>query len=436
MPVLSMKQLLETGVHFGHRTRKWNPRMKPYIFTERNRIHIIDLQRTLKALDIAYELVRDTVAERGTVLFVGTKRQAQETIETEAERCGMPYVNMRWLGGTLTNWRTIHGRIEELETLERRQAAGEFEHLTKKEALLLQRKIERLDDRLGGIREMHKLPTLLFVVDVRREETAVHEANLLEIPVVALVDTNCDPRGIDYIIPSNDDAIRAIKLLTGKIADAVLEGVALRKDEEIPEAERDVVEAEMALEMPDEELLGEATLAKLKSGEYGEEAVEEEKLAEGEPAEEPAEGKKEEKEPVEELPAEEPAEGKKEEKEPVEELPAEEPVEASAEAKDVAEEKKPKPSRKKTPRKKKAEEPVEDQPSEEPVEASADLKDEGEEKKSKPAKKKTTRKKKEEESAEELPTEGKAEVSEEPMDEGEEKKPKKSSRKKSEPKKE
>jgi small subunit ribosomal protein S2 len=416
MPVLSMKQLLETGVHFGHRTRKWNPRMKPYIFTERNRIHIIDLQRTLKALDIAYELVRDTVAERGTVLFVGTKRQAQETIETEAERCGMPYVNMRWLGGTLTNWRTIHGRIEELETLERRQAAGEFEHLTKKEALLLQRKIERLDERLGGIREMHKLPNLLFVVDVRREETAVHEANLLEIPVVALVDTNCDPRGIDYIIPSNDDAIRAIKLLTGKIADAVLEGAALRKDEEIPEAERDVVEAEMALEMPDEELLGEATLAKLKSGEYGEETGEEEKLAEGEPAEEPAEGKKEEEEPV-------------------EELPSEEPVEASAEAKDAAEEKKPKPSTKKTPRKKKAEEPVEEQPSEEPVEASADLKDEGEEKKPKPAKKKTTRRKKEEESAEELPTEGKAEASEEPKDEGK-KKPKKSSRKKSEPKKE
>ena len=198
MPVLSMKELLETGVHFGHRTRKWNPLMKPYIFTERNRIHIIDLQRTMKSLEIAYELVRDTVAKQGTLLFVGTKRQAQETIEIEAMRCSMPYVNMRWLGGTLTNWRTIHGRIEELETLERRQESGDFEHLTKKEALLLQRKIERLNERLGGIREMHKLPDLIFVVDIRREETAVHEANLLEIPVVALVDTNCDPRGIDY----------------------------------------------------------------------------------------------------------------------------------------------------------------------------------------------------------------------------------------------
>ena len=275
MPVLSMKELLETGVHFGHRTRKWNPRMKPYIFTERNRIHIIDLQRTMKALEAAYELVRDSVAAHGTVLFVGTKRQAQETIESEAKRCGMPFVNMRWLGGTLTNWRTIHARIEELVTLEKRQQAGEFEQFTKKEALLLQRKIERLNERLGGVREMHRLPDLLFVVDVRREETAVHEANLLGIPIVALVDTNCDPQGIDFIIPSNDDAIRAIKLLTGKIADAVLEGVALRKDEELPEEEPEEVEVEMAFEMEDDELLGEATLAKLQSGDYGDEGEEE-----------------------------------------------------------------------------------------------------------------------------------------------------------------
>jgi small subunit ribosomal protein S2 len=289
MPVLSMKQLLETGVHFGHRTRKWNPLMKPYIFTERNRIHIIDLQRTLEALESAYALVRDTVADNGTLLFVGTKRQAQETIEIEARRCGMPYVNMRWLGGTLTNWRTIHGRIEELEALERRRDAGEFEHLTKKEALLKQRKIDRLNERLGGIREMHKLPDLLFVVDVRREETAVHEANLLKIPVVALVDTNCDPRGIDYIIPSNDDAIRAIKLLTGKIADAVLEGVDLRKDEDVEEAVREVSEPEAVLEMTDDQLLGEATLAKIKSGEYGAEAEAAETLVEEKPTPEEAE---------------------------------------------------------------------------------------------------------------------------------------------------
>jgi small subunit ribosomal protein S2 len=303
MPVLSMKQLLETGVHFGHRTRKWNPLMKPYIFTERNRIHIIDLQRTLEALELAYGLVRDTVADNGTLLFVGTKRQAQETIETEAQRCGMPYVNMRWLGGTLTNWRTIHSRIEELESLERRRDAGEFEHLTKKEALLKQRKIDRLNERLGGIREMHRLPDLLFVVDVRREETAVHEANLLEIPVLALVDTNCDPRGIDYIIPSNDDAIRAIKLLTGKIADAVLEGMELRKDEDIEEGDREPGEPEAVAEMTDDQLLGEATLAKLKSGDYDPEGKKADAKAEDKPVKEEAESPK-----VEEATAEESAE--------------------------------------------------------------------------------------------------------------------------------
>ncbi len=303
MPVVSMKELLETGVHFGHRTRKWNPLMKPYIFTERNRIHIIDLQRTLEALETAYALVRDTVADNGMVLFVGTKRQAQETIEGEAQRSGMPYVNIRWLGGTLTNWRTIHSRIEELESLERRRDAGEFEHLTKKEALLKQRKIDRLNERLGGIREMHRLPDLLFVVDVRREETAVHEANLLEIPVVALVDTNCDPRGIDYIIPSNDDAIRAIKLLTGKIADAVLEGMELRKDEDLEDVDVEAGEPEVIIEMTDDQLLGEATLAKLKSGDYD---VEGEKAG-AEAKDEPAQEEKESPE-VEEAAAEEPAE--------------------------------------------------------------------------------------------------------------------------------
>ena len=270
MAVISMKALLETGVHFGHRTRKWNPRMKPYIFTERNGIHIIDLQQTLEALESVYALVRDRVAAGVDVLFVGTKRQAQETIESEATRCGMPYVNSRWLGGTLTNWRTIRSRIDELDELERRREAGEFEALSKKEALMLSRKIERLQMRLGGIRNMKSLPGMVFAVDVRREETAVHEANLLGIPVIALVDTNCDPRGIDYVVPSNDDAIRAIKLLTGKIADAALEGRALRKDIEEESPVAAAPRLEPVVEMTDEELLGEATLAKLQSGEFDE----------------------------------------------------------------------------------------------------------------------------------------------------------------------
>jgi small subunit ribosomal protein S2 len=273
MAVISMKALLETGVHFGHRTRKWNPLMKPYIFTERNGIHIVDLQQTLDSLEKAYALILDKVAAGRTILFVGTKRQAQETIEFEAVRCGMPYVNARWLGGTLTNWRTIRSRIDELESLEKRREAGDFERLTKKEALVETRKIERLELRLGGIRHMKALPSLVFIVDVRREETAIHEANLLDIPVIALVDTNCDPRGVDYVIPSNDDAIRAIKLLTAKIADAVLEGKALRKDEESEMLEGEA-EGEFriaaGLEMADEDLLGEATLAKLSSGDFDE----------------------------------------------------------------------------------------------------------------------------------------------------------------------
>lgn len=269
MAVISMKALLETGVHFGHRTRKWNPKMKSFIFTERNGIHIIDLQQTLDALEESYELIRSIVMDGGTVLFVGTKRQAQETVELEAVRCGMPYVNLRWLGGTLTNWQTIRSRIDELENLERRRAEGEFELLTKKESLSMDRKIDKLDSRLGGIREMRSLPEALFVIDVQQEETAIHEANLLKIPVVALVDTNCDPDVIDYVIPSNDDAIRAIKLLTSTIADAVMEGKALRKDEdaEAPSGAAAMPAAE--LDLSDEDLLGEATLAKLQSGEFG-----------------------------------------------------------------------------------------------------------------------------------------------------------------------
>lgn len=263
MSVISMKALLESGVHFGHRTHKWNPRMKPYIFTERNGIHIINLQQTVKAIEEAYNVVRDTVAAGGTVLFVGTKRQAQETVYEEAVRCGMPHVTARWLGGMLTNWRTIRERINELERLERMRDRGDFERLTKKEGLMLTREIEKLETRLGGVRKMIRLPELLFVVDVRREETAVHEANLLNIPIVAMVDTNCDPTQIDYPIPSNDDAIRAIKLVVGKIADAVLEGRGLRKEEEIEEAAVFVAAAEEP-ELTDEDLLGEATLAKIR----------------------------------------------------------------------------------------------------------------------------------------------------------------------------
>jgi small subunit ribosomal protein S2 len=263
MAIISMKALLESGVHFGHRTYKWHPAMKPYIFTERNSIHIIDLQKTVKALEQSYGLVRDTVSAGGTVLFVGTKRQAQETIQAEATRCGMPYVTHRWLGGMLTNWRTIRQRINELERLERMRDRGDFERVTKKEALLFNRQIERLEMLLGGIRSMVRVPELLFVIDVRREATAIHEANLLDIPVIALVDTNCDPSNVDFVIPSNDDAIRAIKLLVGKIADAALEGRAMRKEEEIEPVREGMRAFAEEPELSDEDLLGEATLAKI-----------------------------------------------------------------------------------------------------------------------------------------------------------------------------
>jgi len=269
-PVVTMKALLESGVHFGHRTNKWNPKMRPYIFTERNGIHIIDLQQTVKLLDDAYAFVRDTVSNGGTVLFVGTKRQAQDTIQDEAERCGMPYVNERWLGGTITNWFTIQKRIFELERLERMRDSGQLDLLTKKEGLLIERDIERLDKRLHGIRTMKRLPDILFVVDVMREETAVHEANLKEIPVIAMLDTNCDPKNVDYVIPSNDDAIRAIKLIVGKMADAVMEGKAIRsKEVEDEEMMAEPMPAEVSRfidedeELEDEALLGESTLKHL-----------------------------------------------------------------------------------------------------------------------------------------------------------------------------
>jgi small subunit ribosomal protein S2 len=283
--VISMKALLESGVHFGHRTNKWHPGMRPFIFTERNGIHILDLQQTVKAINSAYNIVRDTVAAGGTILFVGTKRQAQETIKEEAMRCGMPYVTERWLGGTLTNWSTISQRIGELERLEKLHETGEINSYTKKEALMIDREITRLMIRLSGVRNMKKIPDLLFIIDVNREETAVHEANLKGVPIIAMVDTNCDPRNIDHVIPSNDDAIRAIKLMVSKIADAVIEGKSLRKDEDIdeemtPGEERPVVvrrRMEEDAELADETLLGASTLAKLdveKEEEVAEEVVE------------------------------------------------------------------------------------------------------------------------------------------------------------------
>ena len=285
MPIVSMKELLESGVHFGHRTQKWNPYMEPYIFAARNDIHIIDLQQTVQTLEEAYELVRDTVAGGGTILFVGTKRQAQEIIKTNAEKVGMPYVIGRWLGGTLTNWQTIRERIHELERLEGMRDRGEFEIFTKKEALGMTREIERLEGRLGGIRDMDGLPNLLFAVDVSREEIPVHEANLLKIPVIAMVDTNCNPKAIDYVIPANDDAIRGIQLIVSIITKAVSEGINLRKDHE---AEMQAAEAEAQMpeelrdQLSDEELLGESTLAKLKQeeGESAEEAESEDEEAE------------------------------------------------------------------------------------------------------------------------------------------------------------
>ena len=271
MAAIEMKALLEAGVHFGHRTQKWDPRMKPYIFTERNGIHIIDLQQTVKALEAAYKFVRDLVADGGVVLFVGTKRQAMETIEFEAQRAGMPYVTVRWLGGMLTNWQTMRQRIGELERLERQAEQPEVSGLTKRELLSNSRVIEKLEERFSGIRGLTKLPELLFVVDVKREETAVKEANILGIPVLGLVDTNCDPSVIDHVIPSNDDAIRAIKLMVAYMADAAVEGRSLRKDKsegeqgegEAKPARRRRAEAPSAEELSDADLLGAATLAKV-----------------------------------------------------------------------------------------------------------------------------------------------------------------------------
>ncbi|HUZ76263.1 MAG TPA: 30S ribosomal protein S2 [Chloroflexota bacterium] len=236
MAIVSMKLLLEAGVHFGHQTKRWNPKMKSYIFTERNGIHIIDLQQTVTKLTQAYNHVKEQARNGETVLFVGTKKQAQESVQDEAQRCGMFFVNQRWLGGMLTNFQTIQQRLRRLTELEERKAKGEFDLLTKKEALKLQDEMSKLNRILGGVRQMKRLPSMLFVIDTRKEHIAVKEANRLGIPIVSLLDTNCDPDEIQWGIPANDDAIRAVKLLTSKIADAVLEGQAeaeaMRKEEE------------------------------------------------------------------------------------------------------------------------------------------------------------------------------------------------------------
>jgi len=224
MAVVTMKQLLESGVHFGHQTRRWNPKMAPYIFTERNGIYIIDLQKTVRKVEEMYQYVKELVRNGGTVLIVGTKKQAKETVRQEAERCGMPYVNERWLGGMLTNFSTIKSRIERLKQLEQMETDGSFDLLPKKEVLQLRKEKERLNRFLRGIRNMEKLPDAVFIIDPRKERIAVSEARKLGIPIIAIVDTNCDPDEIDLVIPGNDDAIRAVRLLTGKLADAVLEG--------------------------------------------------------------------------------------------------------------------------------------------------------------------------------------------------------------------
>jgi len=240
MSVISMKQLLEAGVHFGHQTRRWNPKMAEYIYTERNGIYIIDLQKSVGLVDQAYKAISDIAAEGGTILFVGTKKQAQDAIKSEAERCGMFYVNERWLGGMLTNFKTIRSRIERLKEIEAMEADGTFEVLPKKEVLALRKEMEKLTKNLGGIKEMKKIPDAIFIVDPKKERICVQEAHTLGIPLVGIADTNCDPEELDYVIPGNDDAIRAVKLIVSRMADAVIEANQ--------GAEQEVEEAEVAEE--------------------------------------------------------------------------------------------------------------------------------------------------------------------------------------------
>ncbi|MDR2976397.1 MAG: 30S ribosomal protein S2 [Streptococcaceae bacterium] len=253
MPVISMKQLLEAGVHFGHQTRRWNPKMKPYIFTERNGIHVIDLQKTVKLADDAYNYVKNAASQGAVVLFVGTKKQAAEAIAEEATRAGMFYVNSRWLGGTLTNWNTIQKRIAELKHINKMEEDGTFDVLPKKEVVLLNKEREKLQRFLGGIADMPRIPDLMYIVDPHKEQIAVKEAKTLGIPVVAMTDTNADPDPIDVIIPANDDAIRAVKLITGMIADAIIEGrqgedAVAKTDDKADEAEENTEASEESLE--------------------------------------------------------------------------------------------------------------------------------------------------------------------------------------------
>ena len=243
MSVISMKQLLEAGVHFGHQTRRWNPKMAPYIYTERNGIYIIDLQKSVGKVDEAYNAIRDCVADGGKILFVGTKKQAQDSIKNESERCGMFYVNQRWLGGMLTNFKTIQSRVARLKKIEEMAEDGTFDVLPKKEVIQLKREQEKLEKNLGGIKEMQDIPDMIFVVDPRKERICIQEAHTLGIPLVGICDTNCDPEELDYVIPGNDDAIRAVKLIVSKMADAVIEGNQ-GQDAEVAEEDEDAAEAE------------------------------------------------------------------------------------------------------------------------------------------------------------------------------------------------
>lgn len=271
MSVVSMKQLLEAGAHFGHRTRRWNPKMQPYIFAERKGIHIIDLQKTLKSIEDAYEFIKNASMERKRVLFVGTKKQAQQIVADEARRCGEYFVNNRWLGGLLTNFKTIRSRIDKLEQLTEYVESEEFSKLPKKEQANIRRNLDKLEKNLGGLRGLKKVPDVLFVVDPKKEEIAVREANMLGIPIVATVDTNCDPDVIDYVIPANDDAIRTIMLITSKIADAIIEG----KEGNIESLEEAISEEKEEKNTEVDEEIEEKIIADEKYSKYEEEVEEE-----------------------------------------------------------------------------------------------------------------------------------------------------------------
>ena len=257
MSVISMKQLLEAGVHFGHQTRRWNPKMAPYIYTERNGIYIIDLQKSVGKVDEAYDAISDIAAQGGTILFVGTKKQAQDAIKTEAERCGMYYVNERWLGGMLTNFATIEKRIERLNELEKMQEDGTFDVLPKKEVILLKKEMDKLEKNLGGIKNMKEMPGVLFIVDPKKERNAILEARKLNIPTVGLIDTNCNPEDVDYVIPGNDDAIRAVKLIADTMANAIIEGrqgesFEAEETEEVQEVSEEPTSMEEVVEAAEE----------------------------------------------------------------------------------------------------------------------------------------------------------------------------------------